>query len=237
MMALTAVDLADLRRWLFAGVVILLAHGFGAAAILRWHEPVDPAEPTGAIVVEFSPEQVVAPEQVQSDAVPEKPIEKVEKQPEQIVEAKGEEQVEEKFEPKLEEQPRQAVPVTTPPPPEVVATAALPAAPVEGTPSRPIDPRMMQTWVGQISAALERKKRYPPAAHARREQGVAQVSFTIDRQGQLIESHIARSSGVAELDQEALALLLRAQPFPPLPAEPLNGERISLTVPIRFMLK
>ena len=70
-MALTAEDLADLRRWLFAGVVVLLAHGFGAAAILRWHEPVDPAEPTGAIVVEFSPEQVVAPEQVQSDAVPE----------------------------------------------------------------------------------------------------------------------------------------------------------------------
>jgi hypothetical protein len=54
MMALTAEDLADLRRWLFAGVVVLLAHGFGAAAILRWHEPVDPAEPTGAIVVEFS---------------------------------------------------------------------------------------------------------------------------------------------------------------------------------------
>ena len=237
MMALTAEDLADLRRWLFAGVVILLAHGFGAAAILRWHEPVDPAEPTGAIVVEFSPEQVVAPEQVQSDAVPEKPIEKVEKQPEQIVEAKGEEQVEERFEPKLEEQPRQAVPVTTPPPPEVVATAALPAAPVEGTPSRPIDPRMMQTWVGQISAALERKKRYPPAAHARREQGVAQVSFTIDRQGQLIESHIARSSGAADLDQEALALVHRAQPFPPRPANGVQDEQVHLTVPIRFSLK
>jgi protein TonB len=95
----------------------------------------------------------------------------------------------------------------------------------------------MQTWLGQISAALERHKRYPPAAHARHDQGVAQVSFTIDRQGHVIESSVVRSSGVADLDEEALALLQRTQPFPPLPAREVDGERVTLTVPIRFVLK
>jgi TonB family protein len=53
----------------------------------------------------------------------------------------------------------------------------------------------------------------------------------------LIESHIARSSGVADLDQEALPLSQRAQPFPPLPGNRVNGKQINLSVPIRFKLK
>jgi protein TonB len=51
----------------------------------------------------------------------------------------------------------------------------------------------------------------------------------------LIDSRVERSSGVSELDEEALALLHRVQPFPPLPPE-LPGERVNLTVPIRFNL-
>jgi protein TonB len=45
-----------------------------------------------------------------------------------------------------------------------------------------------------------------------------------------------RSSGTSALDEEALALLRRAQPFPPPPPE-LSGSRVDLTVPIRFNLK
>jgi len=237
MMALTAEDLTDLRRWMIAGAIVILAHGVGVAAMVRWHEPVEPAEPTGAIVVEFAPEQIAAPEQVQSDAVPDKPIEKVEQEHEEMVEAKGEEAIEEKVDPTPLEQPREAVPVTTPPPPELPKTAVLPSGPVQGSPTRHIDARAMQTWIGEISAALERKKHYPAAAHARHDQGIAQISFTIDRQGRVIESRIVRSSGVPDLDEEALALLQRAQPFPPRPTPDTNGEPVILTVPIRFVLK
>jgi TonB family protein len=42
---------------------------------------------------------------------------------------------------------------------------------------------------------------------------------------------------VADLDEEALAVLQRAQPFPPLPGNRVNGEQINLSVPIRFKLK
>ena len=94
----------------------------------------------------------------------------------------------------------------------------------------------MQAWQTQVVTRLERNKRYPPAAQSRREQGVAQLFFSLDRQGRLIESRVVRSSGAALLDQEALALLRRAQPFPPPPPQ-LTGDRVGVTVPIRFNIK
>jgi protein TonB len=92
------------------------------------------------------------------------------------------------------------------------------------------------TWKTKIVALLERNKRYPPAAQVRREHGVAQVFFSIDRQGNLIESRVLRSSGAVTLDEEALALLQRAQPFPAPPAE-MAGVHVDLTVPIWFHLR
>jgi periplasmic protein TonB len=237
MIALAAEDIADLRRWVIAGAVVVVAHGAIAAALVQWREPVEAADPSGAIIVEFAPEVRAAPEQVEQEAVPEKPIEKVEKTEEQKVEAKGEEQIEEKVEPKPpEEQPREAL-EATPPPPELPQVAALPAAPVQGPVAKRIDQRALRTWVGEIAAVLERKKRYPEVAHARHEQGTAQVTFTLDRQGRVIESHIARSSGAPDLDEEALALVQRAQPFPPSPEGAATEEHVKLTVPIRFSLK
>jgi protein TonB len=233
MLALTAEDFTDLRRWLIAGVIVALTHGGLVMATVRWHEPVVfSSEPAGAIVVEFAPVQVAAPEQVQQDAVPEKPIEKVEKEPEEKVADKGELPIEQKVEPKpREEQPRDAVAVTTPPT-EQPSTAPRPAGPLQGTPTKPVDPKAMQTWVGQIAAAIERKKRH----YQFRQGTVAEVTFTLDQQGRLIDSRITKSSGAADLDAEALALLKRTQPFPPASAYGINGEQ-HLTVPIRFSLK
>ena len=92
------------------------------------------------------------------------------------------------------------------------------------------------TWKPQIVALLDRNKRYPESAQARREQGVVQVFFSLDRKGRLIESRVLRSSGSSLLDEEALALLLRAEPFPAPPRE-LPGDKVNLTVPIRFNLE
>lgn len=91
------------------------------------------------------------------------------------------------------------------------------------------------TWKTQIVALLERNKRYPESAQARREQGVVQVLFSLDRNGRVIVSRVLRSSGSSLLDEEALALLLRAEPFSAPPPE-APGERVNLTVPIRFNL-
>jgi len=234
--ALAAEDIADLRRWSIAGMVVAATYAMTAMAMVQWHEAVNSSDAAGAVVVEFAPEQVAAPEQVQSDAVPDKPIEKIEQEPQPQVAAKSELPLEQKVEPKpREEQPRDAVPVTTPPPPDAPVTAALPAAPVQGTPNEPVDPRKMQLWVGEIAAKIERNKRH----YRVRQPAVAEVSFTLDKGGRLIDSKIAKSTGAADLDAEALALLNRSQPFPPAPA-PAGGatdQPVRLTVAIRFSLK
>jgi protein TonB len=88
----------------------------------------------------------------------------------------------------------------------------------------------------QIFAVLKRTLRYPPAAQSRGQAGSVQVAFSLDRQGRLLDSRVVRSSGVASLDEEALALLRRAQPFP-LPPPDVPGERLALNAPINFEIK
>jgi periplasmic protein TonB len=261
--ALALEDVADLRRWLISGAVVVLAHGALAGAMFKWHQEVDADEVSGAIVIEFAPAPVgpavqnpdipPGPEQVMSEAVPDQPPERAQEKTEQKVETPPppepppevkpapnpevpvEPPVTQEVKPEPRQEPRPPVLTTTAPQAVPTQTAVVPAAPVQGRPAPKVS-TAIPAWTSRLAAALERNKRYPPAAQARREQGVAQVFFTLDRQGHLVESRIVRSSGAPILDEEALALLARAQPFPPPPAE-LTGPQVGLTVPIRFNLK
>jgi len=274
-------DLVDLRRWAVCAAIVVLTHGGIAAAMVNWRDADEAAEPAAAIVIEFAPVPVApampqleippGPEQVMSDASPNKPTEsvedKIEDKVEQKAEAKLEQKVEEKVDTKpLEEPPPEVAPAPDPevaiPPPPVQEVkqetpkrqeprppapttsapqaipeqvAAIPAAPTQGQ-IIPTNSSVVPTWKTKIVALLERNKRYPETAQSRREQGVAQVFFSLDRQGRVLESRVVRSSGANALDEEALALLRRAQPFPPPPQE-LAGDHVDLTVPIRFNLK
>jgi protein TonB len=262
MIALVAEDWDDLRRWVMSGAIVVLAHGALAAAV-AWRPENDPAEPPGAIVIEFAPVPVApanepteippGPEQIMSDLSPDRPSEivkeKVEEIPEQKVAEEQQPEVQPAPNPEVSippptpkevqpepprEEPHPPAPTTSAPQAAPVQTAAIPAAPAQGRSVQ--NSTAIPTWTSEIVALLERNKRYPPAAHARGEHGIAQVFFTLDRSGRVINSRIARSSGAALLDAEALALLQRAQPFPPPPAE-LPGPQVNLTVPIRFNLK
>jgi periplasmic protein TonB len=132
------------------------------------------------------------------------------------------------------QEPRPPAPATTAPSFVPDQTAAIPAAPLQGKPDVNKS-NAVQTWQKQIFALLARTLRYPTTAERRGQTGIAQVAFSLDRQGRVYEPRIVRSSGVAVLDEEALALLQRAQPFPPPPAREFPGERVSLSVPVRFL--
>jgi len=178
------------------------------------------------------------PEQVMAEATPEQKIEhqpvedppqlKPAPDPELAIETPKEIQQE-------TEVPHTPAPTTTAPQSAPMQMAAIPAAPTQGQ-LNPNNPRAIPTWKMQIVALLERNKRYPAAARSRRQQGIAHVFFSLDRQGRVLDSRIVRSAGAASLDEEALALLNRAQPFPPPPPQ-LADERVTLTVPIRFSLR
>src|SRR5260370_1431374 len=160
MKALSAEDVAGLRRWLISGAVIVLAHGAIAAGMVNWRDEIEPGEPAAAIIIEFAPLPVArgapqldiarGPEQVMPDASPDKPVERVEE--EQKLEAKvASRSVEEPppeikpapnpdvaIEPTRQEvatpqrqEPRTPAPTTSAPQAPLEQTAALPAAPIQ----------------------------------------------------------------------------------------------------------
>jgi len=85
-------------------------------------------------------------------------------------------------------------------------------------------------WQSLLMAHLERRKRYPSGASERGARGIAYVRFTIDGAGKVLSASLLRSSGFAELDQEALALAHRASPVP----APPPGANRTITAPVRF---
>jgi periplasmic protein TonB len=88
-------------------------------------------------------------------------------------------------------------------------------------------------WKMQVYARIDQNKAYPPSAETKNEGGIVHLRFGLDRQGHLTGSRIIRSSGFTALDNEALDLLRRAQPFPPPPAE--LAVPIHLTLPVNYM--
>lgn len=91
------------------------------------------------------------------------------------------------------------------------------------------------TWQGDILARLEQCKRYPAQAQNAHQEGVSSLFFIIDRQGHVVQAHLQKGSGFALLDEETMALVHRADPFPP-PPDAVSGDTISMTVPISFSM-
>src|SRR5262249_5229308 len=133
-------------------------------------------------------------------------------------------------------EPRQAAgaPPDEPPPQPIEErkppTPAVPAR-VKGGALR-VEP----SWQTALVRHLQQYKRYPSDAQSRGEEGVVQLSFTVDRTGHVLSREIVRSSGHRQLDSEVMSMIERAQPLPPFPAS-MPQTKLDLTVPIRFSLQ
>ena len=119
------------------------------------------------------------------------------------------------------------------PAPDAHAPSQAAAGPTSAGPAASAD--AVRGWQAELLGRLQHAKRYPDAARERDEQGVATVSFVLDRGGHVLSAALVRSSGSAALDGEALALVQRAEPLPPMPPV-MAGGSIRLTVPITFAL-
>jgi protein TonB len=91
------------------------------------------------------------------------------------------------------------------------------------------------TWKNRLLSHLDRYKRYPDAARARRAEGTALLSFGMDRDGRVLGYYLVRSSGYPELDDEVLSMIERASPLPPAPPE-IRAQVVQLVVPVRFRM-
>jgi protein TonB len=130
------------------------------------------------------------------------------------------------------------MPVVTPRPakpgpiePETAAPKTMPAPPAPQVSSNAPD-----TWEGRVLAALNRHRRYPRMAMARRQQGVPYIRFVMDREGKVLSSRLERSSGLSDLDREAVALAKRASPLP-RPPDDKPGDTLELVVPVEFFMR
>jgi protein TonB len=83
----------------------------------------------------------------------------------------------------------------------------------------------------RVRAHLMRFHQYPAAANGQR--GLARLSFTLNRNGQVLGSRLGGSSGVAALDAQAMAMVRQAQPFPAFPPE-ISYTSMPFNVPVEF---
>ncbi len=88
-------------------------------------------------------------------------------------------------------------------------------------------------YAGIVRAHLARYKQYPAEARARGNEGDATVTFSLDASGAVTSVKLAHGSGFESLDQESIAMVRRASPFP----TPPNGRAQSFTVPVGFTIR
>ena len=132
---------------------------------------------------------------------------------------------------------RAAVQPVRPEPHPPVQPAPAPAPP---TPIPAVTPQAVAaattSWQVRLQAHLARFKKYPPEAQMRHQEGTPVLRFTMTRDGRVLSYGLASSSGHELLDLEAVSLMQRAQPLPPLPPE-LSQATIQLAVPLRFQIR
>jgi len=209
-------DPRDLRRWAIAAAIVLAIHLGAVAGYVFVHRPEEIGDASSPLAFDLAP----------SDDTIDQP----------------------EIAPVPEEQPKQVE--EPPPPPE--PSQALVAPPEEPVP-QPIEerkpptpaqpqrvkggaPRIESSWQTALVRHLQQYKRYPGDAQARGEEGVVQLSFTVDRTGHVLNREIVHSSGHRQLDNEVMSMIERAQPLPPFPAT-MPQAKLDLTVPIRFSLQ
>lgn len=252
---------SDFWRWGIAAVIVLATHVGLAAGYLLMPEPdAEGAAASPVVIVELAPLPVApasqqdlapGPEMVEAQPTPTppqqtepeivQPVPKMEVPSEVTLPEPTPKAAEKKPEeisdtPSSETPPApQAAPAprTTAAPRSEQNTVAVPAAPSPGSAA---NRAAIASWRDLLLLRLQQNKRYPASAEARREQGIVTLSFTVDRAGHVLARDIARSSGVAALDDEVLAMVKRAEPLPAFPPA-MTQASIDLTVPIRFSLR
>jgi protein TonB len=247
----------ETARWVVCGAVILGVHGGAAAVLAAWPDPQPAGSPQTAILMELAP-VAAAPPAEKSDDVPDvrdskfepenipEPEKKIE-QPEPEPPREAEKQPEPEPEPEPPKQAEVVLPKVEPPKPKKVVKQRVASIDrkrvsqdvradhaASATPGA--SGAAAATYGQMVRAHLMRHKGYPQAARANHIEGTVTITFTLSRSGSVVSSRISRGSGHAELDQETLDMLRRAQPFP-APPPGLSASQLAFIVPLHYNLR
>jgi periplasmic protein TonB len=121
------------------------------------------------------------------------------------------------------------------PPPLVPEASASPIAEVIVAPPTPA-PKVLAGYEAQLAAWLAQHKNYPLAAQRRRQEGEVLLRVRINRQGQVLSFRVQDISRHQILDEAALSMVKRAEPFPPFPDD-FPGAEFEFLLPVSFRLR
>lgn len=249
------------RRWVGSFLVVTSIFLIAGTGIRTWKQELpSPAKSVAAIMVEYAPtvtvarsperpspsgpeqEEIpapnpVAPEPVEAPPPSDSPIQKATTQesvtplttlPESEPDV-GNEAVPD------ETQAAPAAQHSTSPAPVEAPTGDKSAAPLTGMPTvaTSFDPSL---WLTAVREHVESHRHgFRQGRRPRPQHSIALVRFKMDRSGNLLSSSLEESTGSKMLDEEALDLINRSQPFPPLPLE-ITADTVEITIPVEFFI-
>jgi TonB family protein len=94
----------------------------------------------------------------------------------------------------------------------------------------------MLTYRDIIKQKIQQARKYPVEARQRGVEGAVEMVFTLMRQGVLKNVEVIGASGSEVLDEEAVATIKRASPFPEIPADYKDVE-MTMNVKIVFNIE
>ncbi|MFQ5443365.1 MAG: energy transducer TonB [Nitrospinales bacterium] len=96
--------------------------------------------------------------------------------------------------------------------------------------------KIREGFTSQVREKIAMNKRYPKIARKRGFEGKPMVTFTLAKNGTLLEIKIEQPSPHSILDKGAIQTVKNAAPYPPIP-EQLHLESMQFKLPISYVLK
>lgn len=240
MQAYDSISKGQLRLWTFGAVCAIALHvGLVAFAVAKFSEE-DADDFTGESAMEIGL-QLTNPETEPQDlppgelsdasaAAPDVAAQEAEAKQDDLpkavpVESENPDQVV-----ALKEQPKE----DRPEPEKTKAVASQASVASEATApqqaAKRIKDRMRSTWQKELSAHLDRHKKYPDA---RLQSAAVIVGLVLDRTGHVVSTSVVKSSGDKAFDDAAIAMLMRSDPVP-APPPLIADDGLSFTLPVNF---
>lgn len=91
------------------------------------------------------------------------------------------------------------------------------------------------TYRARIARHLAKFKRFPSSMPRNVSSGQVVIRFSLNHEGRVIGAAIERASGVLILDQEALAMVRRAEPYPNAPDTSVQD--LTFSVPVSYRVR
>jgi protein TonB len=125
-----------------------------------------------------------------------------------------------------------AVVAAAPSGPPAAAPSPASAAPASGA----SDGSALAAYLARVSAHMQLRLRKPLVAARLGETGEASVHLVFNRAGHVLSVELIKSSGHKDLDEEAIAVVKRSDPLPPIPPD-IKADVINAQMPVNFAIR